>query len=329
MGSHESTVVEQPSNGVELVTVDPSNHQSANQTNGHPYPSTNPADSDSNNALVKQHSMKQGNANMAAYQKLHASLWTDMPNLSITYRDASYTHQVPSTDGAIPGVDKSFFDFFLLKNWTTKPTTFTAMQPNTGIIRPGTMTLLLAPPGHAKSTLLKTLAGRYSNDKRLSGTVKFNGLTAAESKAQSININRMTAFVDQGEAHNALLTVRETFQFALDNAVADPALLKSPEFIKASAEKVDYMIDLLGLREAENTILGNAIVRGVSGGQRRRVTIGEMIITDARALFLDEMTTGLDSYSSLDILTSLRRWTRSMNGSVTTALLQPTPECFA
>ena len=95
------------------------------------------------------------------------------------------------------------------------------------------------------------------------------------------------------------------------------------------AQKVDYMLDLLGLREAEHTILGNAVLRGVSGGQRRRVTIGEMMISNARALFLDEITTGLDSATSFDILNALKSWTRVMNGSTMIALLQPTPECFA
>ena len=88
----------------------------------------------------------------------------------------------------------------------------------------------------------------------------------------------------------ALLTVRETFQFALDNSVSDPALLQNEEFARMHAQKVDYLLDLLGLREAENTILGNSVIRGVSGGQRRRVSVGEMMITNAWALFRGEIT---------------------------------------
>ena len=104
--------------------------------------------------------------------------------------------------------------------------------------------------------------------------------------------------------------------------------MANTEYVAVSAAKVDLLLDVLGLRECEHTILGNGMLRGVSGGQKRRVTLGEMIISNSRALFLDEITTGLDSATSFDILRTLRDWTRIMNGSVVTALLQPTPECF-
>ena len=177
--------------------------------------------------------------------------------------------------------------------------------------------------------LLKSLAGRFHNDSQLKGSVLYNGMTYNEAQRSGIHVSKLTAYVDQGESHLALLTVRETFQFALDNSVSDPALLQNEEFARMHAQKVDYLLDLLGLREAENTILGNSVIRGVSGGQRRRVSIGEMMITNARALFLDEITTGLDSATSFDILNALKSWTRVMNGSTMIALLQPTPECFA
>jgi ABC-type multidrug transport system ATPase subunit len=67
-----------------------------------------------------------------------------------------------------------------------------------------------------------------------------------------------------------MLTVRETFQFALDNSNADVSLLNSPELSKMQANKVDQMMELLGLRECADTPVGNHIVRGVSGGQRKR-----------------------------------------------------------
>jgi len=254
MSSHNSTVVDNVRNGVEMMSRDGSTTQSLNQPNGHLSGSTTQTIDPSVNEptekgeLKRDQSSKQviesmrGNANMLQYYKLQSSLWKDVPSLSITYRDLTYQHLVAPDDGSIPSLYRSFVSFFLLKKWTIKPTVFTALQPNTGLVKPGTMTLILAPPGHGKSTLLKALAARLVDDKRMSGTIKYNGLTAAETRAQHINLQRMTAFVDQGEAHNALMTVRETFQFALDNAVADPVLLQSPEFTKASAEKVEYMI---------------------------------------------------------------------------------------
>jgi len=68
-----------------------------------------------------------------------------------------------------------------------------------------------------------------------------------------------------------MLTVRETFQFALDNSNADAALLGSPDFEALQRRKVELMMELLGLKECADTVVGNAMIRGVSGGQKKRV----------------------------------------------------------
>ena len=254
--------------------------------------------------------------------------WTDPVDLTISYSDLAYDIPVPVTDPGIPNLLKSLYSAFTLQAWRTPHKSFLALQPSSGLMLPGRMTLVLAPPGHGKSTLLKALAGRFHGDSRLRGEVRYSGMTCQQAQQHGLHVHKLTAYVDQGDCHLAQLTVRETLQFALDNSVSDPALLQDEQFARLSAAKVDLMLDLLGLREAEHTILGNAVLRGVSGGQRRRVTIGEMMITNARALFLDEITTGLDSATSFDILHALRQWTRVMSGSTMVALLQPTPECF-
>ena len=317
-----------------LGSVEPAHHQAASASAIAPSLSKGTIPT----ALIKMPSkqrasqqeaeMESGRRDYDAYMhKLHA-LWKDNVDLTIAYRNLAYDIPVPVTDPGVPNLAKSLLNFLTLKFLRTPTKSFLALQPTSGIQRPGQMTLVLAPPGHGKSALLKSLAGRYHSDSRLKGEVLYNGMSYKQARAAGLHVEKLTAFVDQGDIHLALLTVRETFQFALDNSVSDPALLQNEEFARMHAQKVDYMLDLLGLREAEHTILGNAVLRGVSGGQRRRVTIGEMMITNARALFLDEITTGLDSATSFDILNALKSWTRVMHGSTMIALLQPTPECF-
>ena len=283
-------------------------------------------------ALSKQQAcraeMESGRKDYTSYMHRLHSLWTDVIELTISYSDLAYDIPVPVTDPGIPNLLKSLYSAFTLQAWRTPHKSFLALQPSSGLMLPGRMTLVLAPPGHGKSTLLKALAGRFHGDSRLRGEVRYSGMTCQQAQQHGLHVHKLTAYVDQGDCHLAQLTVRETLQFALDNSVSDPALLQDEQFARLSAAKVDLMLDLLGLREAEHTILGNAVLRGVSGGQRRRVTIGEMMITNARAVFLDEITTGLDSATSFDILHALRQWTRVMSGSTMVALLQPTPECF-
>jgi ABC-type multidrug transport system ATPase subunit len=183
-----------------------------------------------------------------------------------------------------------------------------------GVLRPGSMTLVLAPPGHGKSSLLKALSSRISVT---AGSIVYNGLTTQEAAAQGCNTRRLTQYVDQTDEHLPLLTVAETLDFAhrVTCARYDPA-------------RVENTIKLLGLEECKDTILGNAMLRGVSGGQKRRVTLGEMLVGDACALFLDEYTNGLDTATSEDITRGLRRWVKQTNGMIVTSLQQPTPGLY-
>lgn len=203
-----------------------------------------------------------------------------------------------------------------------------ALSPTSGQIKAGTLNLILAPPGSGKSTFLKALAGRLSKDPNVSGTIRWNGLTKEEASAQGFNLKTACAYVDQNDCHFPTMTVRETFEFANQNAISDVTLLNDAAFKEAHNKKVDLMLELLGLKECEHTVIGNAMLRGVSGGQKKRVTLGEMMLSNARALFLDEISTGLDAAATFDIVSALKRWTREMNGTVVVALLQPAPEVY-
>ena len=267
--------------------------------------------------------------NSVAYKQwmiTQREMWKDVPAVFINYSGLTYTVPIAARDAPIPTVWQLAYDTLTGASWRHQPT-LPALNDFSGQVRPGSMTLILAPPGHGKSVLLKALSGQLQNDSKLTGDIRWNGLDCRAALNAGVQVHRLCAFVDQGDAHMPLLTVRETLQFAMDSSVADAQLMTRPEYAQLSAARLDLMLDVLGLRECEHTILGNAMLRGVSGGQKRRVTLGEMLITNARALFLDEVTTGLDSETSFDILNTLRDWTRIMNGSVVTALLQPTPEC--
>lgn len=88
---------------------------------------------------------------------------------------------------------------------------FYALQNISATFRPGTMTLILAPPGHGKSSLLKLIAGRLAPTV---GTVKYSGKTEAELRAMGVNRKLLTAYVDQFDVNFPHLTVEETIMFA-------------------------------------------------------------------------------------------------------------------
>ncbi len=93
--------------------------------------------------------------------------------------------------------------------------------------------------------------------------------------------------------------------------------------------RVDRVLDLMGLRECAETIIGSQMIRGVSGGQKKRVSVAEVLMGAPRVLCLDEISSGLDSRTTLDIVSALKEWAIETDGTLVASLLQPAPEVFA
>lgn len=270
------------------------------------------------------------------------AVWREQPDVCISYADLAYTVSVPVTDTKVGTLASVAAD--LVKRpfkGSGASTILRALQPSSGVIRPGSMTLVLAPPGHGKTLLLKALSGRLSHDKCMAGEVRYNNATAAENLARGVHVSRLCAYVGQQDLLFPVLTVTETLQFAARSSLPDARLLKQDasfsaeqqslvdEVVTLDSQRAELLIQLLGLSECANTIVGNELLRGVSGGQKKRVNLGEMLLTNARAFFLDEVSTGLDAAVALHIFSALKQVCALHHTSVVTALLQPTPETYA
>ena len=202
---------------------------------------------------------------------------------------------------------------------------FKVLQNVTGTFRPGEITLVLAPPGHGKTSLLKALAHqlRMGNVGAVDGAgVAYNGLTAEELHERGVDVARLAAYVEQVDTHLPFINVGETAKFIHDNATPTPADQT------LHARKLEAVTNLLALEGCVDTIVGNDLVRGVSGGEKKRVTISEALVTNARVLCMDEISTGLDAAVTFNIVAALKAWARTTGGCAVVALLQPTPEVF-
>ncbi|KAL0309793.1 UNVERIFIED_CONTAM: ABC transporter G family member 20 [Sesamum radiatum] len=158
---------------------------------------------------------------------------------------------------------------------------------------------VLGASGSGKSTLIDALADRIARES-LKGTVTLNG-EVLESKLLKV----ISAYVMQDDLLFPMLTVEETFMFSAE--------FRLPRTMSRSRKKarVQALIDQLGLRSAAKTVIGDEGHRGVSGGERRRVSIGTDIIHDPILLFLDEPTSGLDSTSAYMVVKVLQRIAQS------------------
>lgn len=168
-----------------------------------------------------------------------------------------------------------------------------------GEAREGEIMAVLGASGSGKSTLIDALADRISKES-LKGRVTLNG-EALESRL----LKAISAYVMQDDLLFPMLTVEETLMFSAE--------FRLPRSLSKSKKKarVQVLIDQLGLRAAAKTVIGDEGHRGVSGGERRRVSIGIDIIHDPIVLFLDEPTSGLDSTSAFMVVKVLQRIAQS------------------
>ncbi|XP_053317585.1 broad substrate specificity ATP-binding cassette transporter ABCG2 isoform X2 [Spea bombifrons] len=170
------------------------------------------------------------------------------------------------------------------------------LQDINGIMRPG-LNAILGPTGSGKSSLLDVLAAR-KDPHGLSGEVLIDG------KPQPANFKCTSGYVVQDDVVMGTLTVRENLQFS--------AALRLPRSLrqKDKDERINVIIKELGLTKVADSKVGTQLIRGVSGGERKRTNIGMELITDPRVLFLDEPTTGLDASTANAVLLLLKRMAR-------------------
>lgn len=116
------------------------------------------------------------------------------------------------------------------------------------------------------------------------------------------------------------MTVRECLTFA--------ARLKLEASEEEKISRVNHMIKTLKLTKCQNTRIGGPLVKGVSGGERKRTSIGVELITDPNLVFLDEPTTGLDSFTATSVMESLGDLARKENRTVISTIHQPNTDIF-
>ena len=171
----------------------------------------------------------------------------------------------------------------------------------------------MGPSGSGKTTLLNVLAHRSAASKAEQyGTISVNGV-----EVSARTLRRVSSYVEQEDALIGSLTVRETVDFA--------ARLSLPRYHTWStytghclsswstiskrerARRVDELISAFGLSNQANSIIGTPIRKGISGGQKRRLSIACSLITAPKVLFLDEPTSGLDSTASYEVIKYLKK----------------------
>ena len=193
----------------------------------------------------------------------------------------------------------------------------------TGRLARASVTAIMGPSGSGKSTFLNVLSGRARAYGKVEGTVRVNGAEVKSFAASpDTSFRRAVGFVPQDDVCHEDLTVRENLKFS--------AYLRLPRGRSKAEVKaiVDDVINVLGLADCQNAVVGSVAKRGISGGQRKRLNIGLELVADPSVLFLDEPTSGLDSTTSESVIKALRTFATRLHVTVALVIHQPRYSIF-
>ncbi|KAI5478639.1 ABC transporter [Pseudohyphozyma bogoriensis] len=204
-----------------------------------------------------------------------------------------------------PNAVSEFFMFpliFYMKHFKGFGTPKYLIEDFNGVARPGEMVLVLGRPGSGCSTFLKSVANQRDTYLGVEGDVTYGGITPEDI---SKHFKGEVVYNPEDDVHFATLTVAQTLRFALSTKT--PGKHLPGETNGDFREQVlDTLFRMLGIAHTKNTKVGNAFVRGVSGGERKRVSIAEMMANSASVCSWDNSTRGLDASTALDYARSLR-----------------------
>ncbi|KAM7463815.1 hypothetical protein LguiA_031936 [Lonicera macranthoides] len=277
----------------------------------------------------------------------------DIPKIEIRFEHLTIDGDVYVGSRALPTLLNATLNtiegvFRSLKLFPSKKRVVNILHDVSGAVKPSRMALLLGPPSSGKTTLLRALAGVLDGDLRVKGEITYCGHKMSEFFPQ-----RTCAYISQHDLHHGEMTVRETLDFSgrclgvgtrydllaeLSRREKDAGIKPDPEidaFMKATAMAgqesslvTDYVLKILGLDICADIMVGDEMRRGISGGQKKRVTTGEMLVGPAKVFFMDEISTGLDSSTTFQIVKYMRQMVHVMDITMIISLLQPAPETF-
>lgn len=175
----------------------------------------------------------------------------------------------------------------------------------------------MGPSGSGKTTLLNILAQREASAKaQVSGTVLFNDRLPSQA-----TFRKLASFVEHDDALIGSLTVKETLHFA---ARLSLGTVTAVERIR----RVDELLQAFGLTKQAKTLVGTLVRKGISTGQKRRLSVASQLISAPKILFLDEPTSGLDSAASFKVMSYVREVAKKNKLIIVASIHQPSTKTF-
>ena len=201
-----------------------------------------------------------------------------------------------------------------------KPPIKVILDDFSGVIKPGEMCLVLGRPGSGCSTFLKVLGNQRFGYESVDGDVRYGG---TDAKHMLKNYRGEVVYNPEDDLHYATLSVKRTLEFALKTKTPGQESRNDGESAQEYVSSfLKAIVKLFWIEHTLDTKVGSEYVRGVSGGEKKRVSIAEAMITKASIQMWDNSTRGLDASTALEYVSSLRALTNMAHVSTAVALYQ-------
>ncbi|KAJ3060586.1 hypothetical protein HDU98_003473, partial [Podochytrium sp. JEL0797] len=181
-----------------------------------------------------------------------------------------------------------------------------------GSVEPGQVLAVMGPSGAGKSIFLDLLAGRKRQG-TINGKILLNGTERP--------IKKYSSYVTKDDSLNGSFTVRETLRWAVELNLANASW-------KSREEKVNELLAQFGLTKCADNRVGDLFQRGISGGEKRRLSIAVQLVKEPPVIFIDEPTSGLDSAASLKVMQAIQALAQRKNCAIVCTIHQPSPSTY-
>ncbi|KAI8371221.1 ABC-2 type transporter-domain-containing protein [Choanephora cucurbitarum] len=252
--------------------------------------------------------------NEAGHTEKHLGLvWKDLTVMG----QAADAHTIPTVF--------SFLQFWKMFGFGVSSNKKTILHNLSGHCKEGEMLLVLGRPGAGCTTFLKIMANLRGAYTDINGTVSYGGI---DPDTFAKHYRGQVCYNEEEDQHYPTLTAKQTLEFAL--RMKTPGKRLPDETREDFVNKVLYMLgNMLGLTKQMNTMVGNAFVRGLSGGERKRMSIAEQMTTHSSINCWDCSTRGLDAASALDYVRALRIMTDIQHKTTVATLYQASNSIYS
>lgn len=203
---------------------------------------------------------------------------------------------------------------------------FNILKDFRGVVKPGEMGLVLGRPGSGCTTFLKVIANQRFGYGKVDGKVFYGPYDSETFEKQ---YRGEAVYNGEEDIHQPSLTVQQTLGFALDVKLPGKRPVAGISKKEFKEKVIDLLLKMFNIEHTRQTIVGNPFVRGISGGERKRVSIAEMMVTSACICAWDNTTRGLDASNATDYAKSLRILTNIYQTTTFVSLYQASEKIYS